>query len=55
MYLADGTEYPGKGTPRVANRAVDPATGTLQVEVAFPNHRGSSGPASLPASRSGPT
>jgi membrane fusion protein (multidrug efflux system) len=40
MYLADGTEYPEKGSPRVANRAVDPATGTLQVEVAFPNHKG---------------
>jgi membrane fusion protein (multidrug efflux system) len=40
MFLADGTEYPEKGTPRVANRAVDPATGTLQIEVAFPNRKG---------------
>ncbi len=40
MYLADGSEYPEKGKPRVANRAVDPATGTLQIEVSFPNRNG---------------
>jgi membrane fusion protein (multidrug efflux system) len=40
MFLADGSEYPEKGKPRVANRAVDPTTGTLQVEVEFPNHQG---------------
>ncbi len=29
MYLADGSEYPEKGEPRVANRAVDPGDGHL--------------------------
>jgi membrane fusion protein (multidrug efflux system) len=40
MFLADGSEYPERGSPRVANRAVDAATGTLQLEVSFPNHHG---------------
>jgi membrane fusion protein (multidrug efflux system) len=40
MFLADGSEYPERGSPRVANRAVDAATGTLQLEVTFPNHKG---------------
>jgi membrane fusion protein (multidrug efflux system) len=40
MFLADGSEYPEKGKLRVTNRAVDPATGTLQVEASFANHSG---------------
>lgn len=40
MFLADGSEFPAVGTPRVADRAVDAATGTLQIEVSFPNRDG---------------
>jgi|KBSMisStandDraft_5_1062788.scaffolds.fasta_scaffold87389_2 membrane fusion protein (multidrug efflux system) len=40
MFLADGSEYSEKGKLRVTNRAVDPATGTLQVEASFANHSG---------------
>ena len=40
MFLADGSEYPENGKLRVTNRAVDPATGTLQVEAEFPNKSG---------------
>jgi len=37
MRLADGSEHPYPGTFRVADRAVDPSTGTLSIEVTFPN------------------
>jgi membrane fusion protein (multidrug efflux system) len=37
MRLADGSEHPYEGVFRVADRAVDPSTGTLSVEVTFPN------------------
>jgi membrane fusion protein, multidrug efflux system len=40
MVLADGSEHPFPGTFRVADRAVDPTTGTLAVEVTFPNPDG---------------
>jgi membrane fusion protein (multidrug efflux system) len=37
MRLADGSEHPFEGSFRVADRAVDPSTGTLSIEVVFPN------------------
>ena len=37
LILADGTVHPHKGTAVFADRNVDPATGTLLVEAAFPN------------------
>ena len=40
MTLADGSDFPAQGTLRVTDRSVDPATGTLKVEVAFPNPQG---------------
>ena len=40
LVLADGTELPGKGKAVFVDRNVDPATGTLLMEVAFPNPDG---------------
>jgi membrane fusion protein, multidrug efflux system len=37
LVLADGSLYPHKGSAVFADRNVDPATGTLLIEVAFPN------------------
>jgi membrane fusion protein, multidrug efflux system len=37
LVLADGTAHPHKGTVVFADRNVDPTTGTLLLEVAFPN------------------
>lgn len=37
MILADGTAHPHRGRMVLADREVDPATGTLLLEVAFPN------------------
>lgn len=37
LVLADGTLHPHKGTVVFADRNVDPTTGTLLLEVAFPN------------------
>ena len=37
LILSDGTVHPEKGTVVFADRNVDPATGTLLMEVAFPN------------------
>ena len=37
LILADGQELPAKGQVMFADRNVDPATGTLLVEVSFPN------------------
>lgn len=37
MRLADGSEHPYPGTFRAADRAIDPSTGTLSIEVTFPN------------------
>jgi membrane fusion protein (multidrug efflux system) len=37
LTLADGTEYPHRGRVGPIERAVDPATGTLGVQLIFPN------------------
>ena len=37
MVLADGTHYPHKGSLVFVDRTIDPATGTLLIEVGFPN------------------
>ena len=37
LVLADGSVLPGKGTVVFADRSIDPATGTLLLEAAFPN------------------
>jgi membrane fusion protein, multidrug efflux system len=37
MVLSNGTLHPHKGTINLANRAVDPSTGTLTLEATFPN------------------
>jgi membrane fusion protein (multidrug efflux system) len=37
LTLADGTVYPQPGRVNVVERAVDPATGTLGLELVFPN------------------
>lgn len=37
LILADGSGYPLPGKPLFAQRQIDPATGTLQVEASFPN------------------
>lgn len=37
IVLADGSEYDHNGTFSMADRAVDPATGTLGLRVSFPN------------------
>lgn len=40
LVLADGSTYPGEGKLLFVDRAVDPTTGTLRVDVAFPNPEG---------------
>ena len=37
LVLSDGTAYPQRGDPVLANRNVDVKTGTIQVEGVFPN------------------
>jgi membrane fusion protein (multidrug efflux system) len=37
MTLSDGTAYPHRGTMSVAEREVDPKTGTIKVVLVFPN------------------
>lgn len=37
MILSDGTVYPYKGTANIANRQIDPSTGTMTIEATFPN------------------
>lgn len=37
MILSDGTLYPYKGTANIANRQIDPSTGTMTIEATFPN------------------
>ena len=37
MILSDGTIHPEKGIINLANREIDPATGTLTMEAIFPN------------------
>ncbi|MBX5481964.1 MAG: efflux RND transporter periplasmic adaptor subunit [Myxococcaceae bacterium] len=37
LFLADGSRHPYEGDLVFANRAVDPATGTIQVDAVFPN------------------
>lgn len=37
MILSDGTVHPQKGMINLANREIDPATGTLTMEALFPN------------------
>jgi membrane fusion protein, multidrug efflux system len=37
MILSDGTVHPEKGIINMANREIDPATGTLTMEALFPN------------------
>jgi membrane fusion protein (multidrug efflux system) len=37
MILSDGTVHPEKGKINLANREIDPATGTLTLEALFPN------------------
>jgi membrane fusion protein (multidrug efflux system) len=37
LTLADGSVYPQTGTVNVVDRAVDPATGTLGIQLRFPN------------------
>jgi RND family efflux transporter MFP subunit len=39
LTLSDGTAYPLRGDPVIANRNVDVKTGTIQVEGVFPNPR----------------
>ena len=40
LILGDGNVYPEKGRIDLANRAVDPATGSLLVQAVFPNKAG---------------
>lgn len=40
VILADGSVHPHKGAVDVANREVDPSTGTLRLEAVFPNPNG---------------
>jgi membrane fusion protein (multidrug efflux system) len=40
LILADGTGYPERGQVVSIDRGVDPTTGTLQIEAAFPNPDG---------------
>jgi membrane fusion protein (multidrug efflux system) len=40
LVLADGSTYPEKGSLLFVDRAVDPTTGTLRVDVGFPNPEG---------------
>ncbi|MCF1752929.1 efflux RND transporter periplasmic adaptor subunit [Mariniradius sediminis] len=40
LVLADGTEYEGVGEINLADREIDPKTGTLTVEARFPNPTG---------------
>jgi RND family efflux transporter MFP subunit len=40
LELADGSTYPEKGKLLFVDRAVDPTTGTLRVDVGFPNPEG---------------
>lgn len=37
LMLADGSTLPGEGRPVFVDRAVDPTTGTIMLEAAFPN------------------
>lgn len=37
MVLADGSVYPEQGEVASVGRAIDPATGTIRIEAAFPN------------------
>jgi membrane fusion protein, multidrug efflux system len=37
MILSDGTVHPQKGKINIANRQIDPSTGTLTLEATFPN------------------
>jgi len=37
MILSDGSSYPGQGQVILVDRAVDPATGAIRVDFAFPN------------------
>lgn len=37
LFLADGSIYPYPGTLQAIERAVDPTTGTLSIQIAFPN------------------
>ena len=37
LILADGTEYPHRGTPYILGREVNPSTGTISIEGRFPN------------------
>jgi len=37
MILSDGSSYPGRGKVILVDRAVDPATGAIRVDFAFPN------------------
>jgi membrane fusion protein, multidrug efflux system len=40
MILSDGSVFPQKGVINIANREIDPATGTLTMEATFPNPDG---------------
>jgi membrane fusion protein (multidrug efflux system) len=40
LILADGSLYKARGVIMAADRAIDPSTGTIQVEAWFPNHDG---------------
>ncbi len=40
LLLADGSLYPQKGEVNFADREIDPKTGTLTIEAAFPNPNG---------------
>lgn len=40
LILADGSTYPQTGTVNFADREIDPKTGTLTIEAAFPNPKG---------------
>jgi membrane fusion protein, multidrug efflux system len=40
MILSDGSVHPQKGVINIANREIDPATGTLTLEATFPNPDG---------------
>lgn len=40
LYLSDGTLHPHRGDPTFADREVDPRTGTLLLQVSFPNPDG---------------
>jgi membrane fusion protein (multidrug efflux system) len=37
LRLADGSEYPQRGTFLAADRQIDPGTGTIRISAAFPN------------------